>query len=150
MFLGLKVQAKQQLTSLFGCLLLTYAGFTHAEQMQAFGDYEVHYIVVPTTFLQPEVARQYSLTRSRNRALVNVSVLLNNKPVQAKITGESKNLLSQIVPLSFSEVREGSAIYYLAEIRHADEEVHRITLNIQFDDGTSGEVQFQQRLYHED
>ena len=111
MNLRLKVKLKPYSANLIGCLLLACAGFAQAEQMQKIGEYEVHYIVVPTTFLQPHIARQYGLTRSRNRALVNVSVLLNNKPVQAKITGEYKNLLSQIIPLSFSEVREGSAIY---------------------------------------
>ncbi|HEX5693313.1 MAG TPA: DUF4426 domain-containing protein, partial [Arenimonas sp.] len=38
------------------------------------GDLVVHYNAVPTTSLTPDVARQYGITRSANRALVNVSV----------------------------------------------------------------------------
>ena len=123
---------------------------THAEQKQVFGDYELHYIVVPTTFLQPQVAAKYDITRSRNRALLNVSVLKNGSPVATQLTAQAKNLLSQVSQLEFTEIREGPAIYYLALIRHSDEAVHQITINAIFDDDSTGQVEFQQRLYHED
>ena len=131
-------------------LLLLLSTSVGAEQMQAFGPYEVHYIVVPTTFLQPEVAAKYGITRSRNRALLNVSVLRQGEPVRAVLNAQTKNLLSQISELTFEEVREGPAVYYLAQIRHSDEAVHQIIIDVDFDDGSKGQVSFQQRLYHED
>ncbi len=121
----------------------------HAEQKQVFGDYEVHYIVVPTTFLKPDVAAKYGITRSENRALLNVSVLKQGTPVSAGLAARSRNLLSQISELEFEEVREGPAIYYLALIRHSDEAVHQISIDVDFEDGSQGTVDFQQRLYHE-
>ena len=129
-----------------------YAGpNARAEQSRTFGDMQVHYIVLPTTFLKAEIAAQYDLTRSRNRALVNVSVLDGNgKPVAAGVSGRSENLLGQGQVLSFKEVREGPAIYYLALLRHGNEEHHRITLSVELPDGTPAEIRFQQKMYWED
>ena len=120
-----------------------------AEQKETFGDYEVHYIVIPTTFLKPQMAEKYGITRSESRSLLNVSVLHHNTPVTAVLAAQTKNLLSQTTQLAFEEIREGPAIYYLALIRHSDEAVHQITIEVTFEDGSQGSFEFQQRLYHE-
>ncbi len=122
-----------------------------AEQSQTFGDYEVHYIVVPTTFLKADIAANYNLTRSKNRALVNVSVLnADDEPVAAGVSGRSENLLGQGQVLEFKEIREGPAIYYLALLRHGDEEFHRVAIDVALPDGSSGEIRFQQKMYWEE
>ena len=38
-------------------LSLCLLGLAHAEQKQSFGPYDVHYSIVNTTFLKPDVAR---------------------------------------------------------------------------------------------
>ena len=53
----------------------------------------------------------------------------NGKGVSAVLEGSTQNLLGQRQDLSFREVVDGDAIYYLAVIRHANEEVHRININ---------------------
>jgi len=129
-------------------LLGALVGNVSAEQMQVFSDYEVHYIVLPTTFLQPEIATNYNLPRGRDRALVNVSVLdAAGKPVHAEVTGSSANLLGQKQVLTFTEVAEGEAIYYLALLRHADEEYQRVALDIVLPGGELGEIRFQQQMF---
>ena len=40
-----------------------------------FGDYVIHFNAISTELLQPDVARAYSITRSRNRAMLNVSII---------------------------------------------------------------------------
>ena len=119
-----------------------------AEQMQRFGQYELHYIVIPTTMLKPSIASEYNISRGKDRALVNVSVLnREKKPVSARITGDSQNLLGQLQDLDFKQVKEGDAIYYLAEIRFADQEVHRIKIEATASDGKSTLLKFTQKLY---
>ena len=119
-----------------------------AEQMQRFGQYELHYIVIPTTMLKPSIASEYDISRGKDRALVNVSVLnREKKPVSARIAGDSQNLLGQLQDLDFKQVKEGDAIYYLAEIRFADQEVHRIKIEATAPDGKSTLLKFTQKLY---
>jgi len=43
-----------------------------AEQFKNIGNLEVHYSSFPSTFLTPEVANTYRITRSRYSAVVNV------------------------------------------------------------------------------
>ncbi len=77
-----------------------------AEQMQKFGDWEVHYILVPTTFLKPAIAEQYGIVRGRDRAYLNISVLDRGlDPVPVDIDGTMTNLLGQQQHLEFQEFR---------------------------------------------
>lgn len=139
---------KITLTFLFSVAAIIFSPISIAEKMQRFGQYELHYIVIPTTMLKSNIAAQYKISRGKDRALVNVSILNGDKkPVQAKITGESQNLLGQLQDLDFEQVTEGDAIYYLAELRFADQEVHRIKIEATAPDGKSTLLKFNQKLY---
>ena len=132
-------------------LLFFISADLHAEQLQTFGVYDVHYVVLPTTFLKAEIAAKYDLARSENRALVNVSVLdADDQPVPARVTGRSANLLGQGQVLEFTEVREGPAVYYLALLRHGDEDIHRIALDVTLPNGRLAEIRFQQKMYQDE
>lgn len=136
-------------SALLGAALLLFSTTVHAEQKVVVGEYEIHYIVIPTTFLRPEVADQYELPRGKNRALVNVSVLDGDGAVKAGVSGSSRNLLEQRQVLKFTEVDEGNAVYYLALITHADEENHRISIQVELPDGKTEEINFVQKMYWE-
>lgn len=92
-----------------------------AENSTRAGEFVVHHNAVPTTSLAPDVARQYGITRSANRALVNISVREGtpgaDRAVPARVTLVATNLSGQRMDLRAREVREGDAIYYLAEVR---------------------------------
>jgi len=134
---------------LVGALLLNTAA--RAEQKQSFGEYDVHYIIVPTMTLKPEIAEKYGLLRARNRSLVNISILnALGQPTSAAVTGISTNLLGQDQTLVFSEVTEGEAIYYLALLRHANEEYHRVAIDIVLANGDLAELRFSQQMYWEE
>ena len=123
-------------------------GLGVGEQMQRFGGFEAHYVVFPSTFVQSAIAHQYGLRRGPGLAIVNVSVLdAAGRGTACAIAGHSKNLLGQLSPLTFKEVREGDAVYYLAEVRHADQEVLRFSLTITPADAEPFDLNFQQRLY---
>ena len=136
---------------LLGSLFWLVGSCAHAEQMQRIDGYEIHYIALPTTFLNPAIADNYALPRGKDRALVNVSVIdPAGHPVAAQVSGTTKNLLGQMQTLQFKEVREQSAIYYLAILRHSDEEHHRITLTVGLPNGKEAELSMQQKMYWEE
>ena len=105
--------------SLALALLLPLAAL--AENSVRSGELVVHYNAVPTTRLTAEVARQYGITRSANRALVNISIRRGtpgaDQAVAAEVSVAATNLSGQRSNLRVREVREGEAIYYLAEAR---------------------------------
>ncbi|GBL44785.1 hypothetical protein SFMTTN_0586 [Sulfuriferula multivorans] len=93
-----------------------------AEQVVKYGNIEIHYNAMPTDELQPEVAKNYHIERSRNRGLLTIAVLRKNKlgvsePVSAVITATVVNLNSQLAEIDMRTVKEGSAVYYLGEFR---------------------------------
>ncbi len=98
-----------------------------AQQSEMFGPYELHYSVVNTTFLEPKVAATYGITRGKNRAILNLAIREHGEDGsdQARtmeLKGRSWDLLQHNQELVFQEVREGPAIYYIAEVKFQNEE----------------------------
>ena len=139
------------ITAVVGGLLAFICVTGHAEQVHRFASHEVHYIIIPTTFLESEIAAQYDVARARNRALINVSILdASKQAVTGAVSGSSSNLLGQTQYFEFRQVREGDAIYYLAELLHSDQELHRVTLEVALDTGQKDQIKFNQKMYWED
>ena len=123
----------------------------HAEQKEIIGDFEAHYVVFPSTFLNAEVAGIHGITRAHNLCIVNLSVLDSaGKGAPAGIEGRVKNLLGQQSPLKFREIREDKALYYIAEVRHADREVLRFSIAITPPGERTFDLSFQQELFWEE
>ncbi len=124
-----------------------------AEQSQPLGNYVVHYNALNSTALTPEVARQYGIQRSKNRAILNVSILrqvmgTTGEPVTARVTAQTINLSRQLQTLSPREVREGNAIYYLAEFAISDQEIIDFDIQVQPEgQGEAGKIHFRQQFY---
>lgn len=130
------------------CLGLLLPSVSQAEQKKTLGQWDVHYIVLDTTFLSPEIAKANQIVRSKYNALVNISVL--DKDTQEaqnlSVTGSARNLLGNKKDLSFKKVVDGKAIYYLAVLSHDHKERFRFEVNIQ--QGNTQEVlKFQEELY---
>ncbi|NND66257.1 MAG: DUF4426 domain-containing protein [Halioglobus sp.] len=110
-------------TALLGALWLSTTAL--AEQSEMFGPFELHYSVVNTTFLEPEVAATYGITRGKKRAILNLAVREHVGQGTAGRTmllkGRTWDLIHE-QPLQFMEVREGDAIYYIAEFTFINEE----------------------------
>lgn len=86
------------------------------------GDYTVHYNAMPSTQLSPEIATRHGITRSANRAFINVSVMKGARAaeavaVPATVEAAATNLNGQRQALRLREVRDRGAIYYLGEAR---------------------------------
>ena len=84
------------------------AGATSAD----IGEFVVHFSAQSTDQLPPDVARTYNSVRSKNRAMLNVSVLraADNKPVTAIVTVKTVNLTGQLKNITMRQVNEGEAI----------------------------------------
>ena len=88
-----------------------------AEQVQRFGDLDVHYNVFNSSFLQPNVASAVGLVRS--------------KPVEASVTGSAKDLTGKVIPLEFRRVSEEGAIYNLAQFPISQRETLVFTIKVE-------------------
>jgi len=132
--------------SLSLCMMATVS----AENMKKLGSMNVHYMAIGSTFFTPEVAKAYGITRSRYNGLINISVLDNsqagNPAKVVSITGKAKNNLGQFKVLDFTEVKEGDAIYYLAQVSYNNEET--LHFDIMINDGKEKQqLKFSQIFY---
>ena len=104
------------ITALLTLLLMTAGLTVNAEQSKTFGDYTIHYAAFTTDMLSTEVARQYKIRRSKNRAILNISVLkkvmeTTGQPVKAQVEATATNLSRQLKNLTTRELRGNGAIY---------------------------------------
>ena len=135
------------------CLLLASLTLpSYAEQAIYSPDYDIHYNAFNTMMVPPEVAQSYGFTRARNRALLNISVLDSStkKALPAVVTGTRTNIIGQLLPLEFVQIKEQNAIYYIAQLRFTEEEMWRFELQIQPDlNADAIPLKFSQTFYLE-
>ena len=113
------------ITALFGLLLLPLTG--NAENSTAAGEYTIHHNALTTDTLNPQVAASYGIQRSNNRGMVTVSIVkqvpgTTGQSVAGKIKMTTRNLMGQPREIPLREVREGKAIYYIADFPVANRE----------------------------
>ena len=119
------------------------------------GNYRIYFSAFNSTFIQPEVARQYNLRRGERYGIVNIAVRdvsrgEPGKAVTATVSGHVANLLTQKYNLAFFEINEGEAIYYLADFRFADEERLKFVINVKPQGSDRGEtLRFTQTFYRD-
>lgn len=105
-----------------------------AENSTHTGGYTIHHNALTTDNLPAQVATAYGLQRSKNRALLNVSVIRDEPgtmgiPVRATIRAVARTLYGQIRQVELREIVEDKAIYYIADFPVA----HRETLMFDFE-----------------
>ena len=126
-----------------------------AQTSERFGPYELHYSVVNTTFLDPKVAEIYGITRSQKRAIVNLSVQEHQEgggsaARHMTLEGHVRDLIQSRQKLEFREIREGDAIYYIAEFPFINEEWRFFEIVFQPEGGSqSYTFSFKRQLYRD-
>jgi len=84
------------------------------------GDYEMHFNAVRSDQLTAEIARAYGIERSKNKVLLNVSVLNHGNgastATEANVTVLARNLSNQVKDLPLRRITEGGAIYYIGVV----------------------------------
>lgn len=114
------------------------------------GDHVVHFSAQSTDQLPPEVARAYNIVRSKNRAMLNVSVLRasDNKPVAADVSVKTVNLTGQLKNITMRQIEEQEAIYYIGEVAVANRETLNFDISITPDGvDTASVVRFQRQFF---
>jgi hypothetical protein len=135
--------------------LLAGIGSAHAEQFRTYDNYQIHYNAVRTDFLTPTVARANAITRSKNRALLNITVRRVNpdattSPSEAQVIATVFNLAGQSQSIPMRAVKEPEAIYYLGEFRIAGEDSYRFEVSVTpADVARTYDLRFAQQLYAE-
>ncbi|MCL1141536.1 DUF4426 domain-containing protein [Shewanella gaetbuli] len=131
--------------------LLLVTTQVHAEQKQQVGHYEIHYMALNSTFITPEVAKNYGIDRSSYNGIVNITVLdtnqAGNPPVAVEITGIANNLLDAKKTLNFKEIREGNAIYYIAQVPYRDDQLVNFNIGIKRGNKLNTSLKFKQKFY---
>jgi len=141
------------LTCLSFFAALTISLHAYAESSKQFGDYTIHYTAFRSDTLQPEIAKAYNLIRRNNRVIVNVSVIKNvagttGTAASAKVEGQANNLTGQLKQLDFREIKEGDAIYYLAEIQISNGEFLKFDLSVTPEGKTdAARINFDKRFF---
>ena len=144
---------------LFSTLVLgLFSMQSSAEQKQVFGEYEVHYMGLSSSFLTPEVAKIYDIPRSRALGFLNISVLQKTAndelpaALNATVSGKIRNLIGQSRDIEFRRVQEGKAIYYLSTFRFDDGDMYNFDLDVVPSNAKQKnfDVKFSQRFYEED
>jgi len=125
------------------------AGATSAD----IGNHVVHFSAQSTDQLPPAVAREYNIVRSKNRAMLNVSVLRkpDNLPVTADVSVNTVNLTGQLKNVTMRKIEEPGdnvAIYYIGDTTVANREVLVFDISIKPDgEESASRVRFQRQFY---
>ena len=122
------------------------AGATMAD----IGDHVIHFSAQSTDQLPPEIARAYNIVRSKNRAMLNVSVLRasDNQAVTADVTVKTVNLTGQLKTVTMRRINEQEAIYYIGEVAVANRETLIFYISVTPDgEDSSSEVRFKRQFY---
>ncbi|MGI9222975.1 MAG: DUF4426 domain-containing protein [Woeseiaceae bacterium] len=120
------------------------------ETMKNIGGYVVHFSAQSTDQLSPEIARAYNIVRSKNRAMLNVSVIReeDNQSVEAEVSVKTVNLTGQLKNVSMRKVPDQQAIYYIGETPVANRETLIFDITVKPDGAdTASEVRFKRQFY---
>ena len=116
------------------------------ERKQDFGDVTVHYSAFTSSMLQPDIAAATGLVRSKNQGVLNIAVLKAGKPGMAVVSGTVKDLTGRSSPLSFRQITDQGAVYYIAQFKIAQAETLTFDLNIETG-GVSHTLSFNQEVF---
>ena len=125
------------------------AGATSAD----IGDHVVHFSAQSTDQLPPAVAREYNIVRSKNRAMLNVSVIRksDHTPVSADVVVKTVNLTGQLKNITMRKIEEPGetvAIYYIGDTTVANREVLVFDISVKPEGSEkSSDVRFKRQFY---
>ena len=131
-------------------LLMTYQSLAFAESSQVVGNHIVHYNAISTESLPPAVARAYGITRSKNRGLLNISVLKKGggfEGVEANIDVSATNLTGQLRDIKLRKIQEQGAVYYISEFSVADRETLDFSIKVTTADNQTANMKLRQQFF---
>jgi hypothetical protein len=134
-------------------LLSFFIGFqslAFAENSQPIGNYIVHYNALSTETLPPTVAKAYGITRSKNKGLLNISILRKGagfQGVEADINVSATNLTGQLRNIELRKIVEQNAVYYISEFSVSDRETLDFSIQVKTADNQTGNIKLRQQFF---
>lgn len=125
------------------------AGATSAD----IGEHVVHFNAQTTDQLSPEIASKYNIVRSKNRAMLSVSVLkkADRTPTTAAVSVQTVNLTGQLKSVTLREIREPGdvvAIYYIGDTAVTNRETLVFNITVKPDGAEfPSELRFKREFY---
>jgi hypothetical protein len=119
---------------LAGLALLLSSGLAHAEQMLESQGYQLHYMAMVSSDLDPDVAAAYGITRSRKQGVLMLNLQDKKTPFKSApslTNGRIRNLIGQERLKTLREVREQDAIYWVADFAFSHLETMRFDFEVQ-------------------
>jgi hypothetical protein len=114
------------------------------------GDHVVHFSAQLTEQLPPEIAQTYNIVRSKNRAMLNVSVIseATGTSVPATVSVKTVNLTGQLKNVNMRKIQEQEAIYYIGETQISNRETLVFDISV-LPEGVSdaAELRFKRDFY---
>jgi hypothetical protein len=125
----------------FTFFLLATAGW--AENSTAIPGFTIHHNAIPSASLEPDIAKQYGIQRSKYRGMLNVSVIKSvegttGESSEAVVLAKANNIRGQLISIPMRKITEGDAIYYIGEFRIT----HQETLNFEIQVQPKGETRY--------
>jgi hypothetical protein len=114
------------------------------------GNHVVHFSALSTDQLPPEVAKAYNILRSKNRAMLNISVIRksDNTAVTATVNVKTVNLTGQLKNVTMRQINEQEAIYYIGETAVANRETLVFDISVKPDgEERASDVRFKREFY---
>lgn len=130
---------KRQLAVSLLCTMLAGPSELAAQQSMDLGDFVVHYNALNTDQIPPQMAQAYSIRRSSNLAMLNVTVLRKEAdgmetPMRANVEANAINLTGQLRKLEMREISDlGGAVYYIGVLSVYNLETINFTVNLGID-----------------
>lgn len=120
------------------------------ETSKDIGDFVVHFSAQATDQLSTDIAKAYNIVRSKDRAMLTVSIVrkADDQPVPATVTVKTVNLTGQLKTVTMRRIDEQDAVYYIGETPVANRETLIFDISIVPEGATSAsEMRFKREFY---
>ncbi|HEX8596513.1 MAG TPA: DUF4426 domain-containing protein [Pseudomonas sp.] len=133
-------------------LPLMAADSAKPERKEQFGDLTVHYNAFASSVLQPGIAQATGLIRSKNLGVLNIAAVKAGKTLPANVTGGVKDLTGREKILTFKQINDAGAVYYIAQfpVDPNTSATYTFTVNVKAGGDDAHSFSFNQEIYSGD
>ncbi|HEY0287507.1 MAG TPA: DUF4426 domain-containing protein [Pseudomonas sp.] len=128
----------------------TIAADSASPQRKAqFGALTVHYNAFASSILQPSIAQEAGVIRSKSQGVLNIAAIKDGKTVPANVTGTVKDLTGRTKLLTFKQSTLGGSVNYLAEFAVEPDTSTLLTfdVSVKVGDEQAHSLSFNQEIY---
>lgn len=117
-----------------------------AQRQQTFGDTTVYYNAFPSTFLTPTIAKNFEISRSKNNAVLNITVNKAGKNIAANVQGTVRTGDTSPTRLNFRQVGKDGEINYLAQFPVTGQQTFTFKVDVKAGGATAQTIEFTQMV----